>query len=391
MRRTVQREGDGALGREVREGFLPGLLLSRRFYWEAVRPLLDLHFPGVPHAAALIGPGSEVLGFDTELSMDHDWFPRVQLFLRQQESGLEAGIHEVLAKGLPHRFLGLPVDAVPYAPEPETRIMAERDGVPVRHGVVALTVRAASRQWLAWEPDRDPEPADWLTFPSQVLRSVTDGTVHHDGAGELTTFRSRLAWYPRDVWLYLLAAGWRRIAQEEHLMPRAGHAGDEPGSSIIASRLVRDCMSLCFLMERCYAPYPKWFGTAFRKLSCAGDLAPVLWRALQAPTWQAREVALCEAYEYLARLHNRMALTEPLPETVSAYYSRPFQVIHGDRFAQAILGQITDPAVRQIAERGLIGSVDQFSDSTDVRSHGSWRPRLKGLYAGGCAELGAEE
>ena len=51
--------------------FISGLELSRLFYWEVVRSLLDKHYPGLPHAAALIGPGSEVLGFDTEMSMDH--------------------------------------------------------------------------------------------------------------------------------------------------------------------------------------------------------------------------------------------------------------------------------------------------------------------------------
>ena len=373
------------------QAFLPGCELSRRFYWEAVRPVLDLHFPGLPHAAALIGPGSEVLGFDSELSMDHDWFPRVQLFLREEDIGLEAGIRQMLAGCLPHEFLGFAVDSVPYAPEPETRIMTMRGAGPVQHGVVALTLRAASRRWLAWEPDRLPEPADWLTFPSQVLRSVTSGAVHHDGVGELTDYRRQMAWYPHDVWLYLLAAGWRRVAQEEHLMPRAGYAGDEVGSAVIGARLVRDCMNLGFLMERQYTPYPKWFGTAFRQLPCAGELSPVLWRALQAATWQVRQEALGAAYEWLARRHNLLSITVPLPETVSPYYSRPFQVIHGDRYADAILEQITDPAVRQIAERGLIGSVDQFSDSTDVRSYGCWRPWLRSLYTGESATGGPEE
>ena len=39
--------------------------------------------------------------------------------------------------------------------------------------------------------------------------------MFHDGAGELTRTRARLAWYPRDVWLYLLACQWQRIGQEE--------------------------------------------------------------------------------------------------------------------------------------------------------------------------------
>ncbi|GAA3462894.1 hypothetical protein ACFFSW_29620 [Saccharothrix longispora] len=48
--------------------FLPGLELSRRFYREAVEPLVRAHFGEVPHSAALIGPGSGVLGFGTERS-----------------------------------------------------------------------------------------------------------------------------------------------------------------------------------------------------------------------------------------------------------------------------------------------------------------------------------
>lgn len=45
--------------------FLPGLELSRRFYEELVKPLLEEAFPALPYVSALVGPGSEVLGFDT--------------------------------------------------------------------------------------------------------------------------------------------------------------------------------------------------------------------------------------------------------------------------------------------------------------------------------------
>jgi len=37
-----------------------GLELSRRFYFEAVRPILERHFPDFEHAAAFIGYGSDV-------------------------------------------------------------------------------------------------------------------------------------------------------------------------------------------------------------------------------------------------------------------------------------------------------------------------------------------
>ena len=192
--------------------------------------------------------------------------------------------------------------------------------------------------------------------------------------------RDLFPWYPHDVWLYILAAGWQRIAQEEHLMPRAGYAGDELGSSIMGSRLVRDIMSLCFLIERHYAPYPKWFGTAFSLPHCAPDLSPLLLRAQHAQAWKEREAALVPAYSYIARAHNALAITDPLPEDATQFFNRPFQVIWGDRFADALLARITDPAVQQIAARPLIGSIDQFSDNTDLRSNSSLRSRVRGLY-----------
>jgi hypothetical protein len=65
----------------VEHGHVGGLELSRRFYREVVQPLLNRHFGPSTHTAALIGTGSEVLGFDTERSTDHDWGPRLPLFL----------------------------------------------------------------------------------------------------------------------------------------------------------------------------------------------------------------------------------------------------------------------------------------------------------------------
>jgi hypothetical protein len=41
--------------------FIPGIELSRRFYAEAVGPILRRGLPGLRHTAALVGYGSEVL------------------------------------------------------------------------------------------------------------------------------------------------------------------------------------------------------------------------------------------------------------------------------------------------------------------------------------------
>jgi hypothetical protein len=360
--------------------FIPGQELSRRFYWEAVKPLLDQYFPALPHAAALLGPGSEALGFDTPMSMDHDWYPKVLIFLRDQEEELSEPIREMLRHNLPHSFLSFGVDSAPVAEEPGTHMMVAGAEGPIEHNVFPVTLRNFAMHWLAWDIDQPLDLLDWLTIPSQSFRMMTAGAVHFDSVGELTAFRHKLSWYPHDVWLYLLACGWKRIGEEEHLMPRAGYVGDELGSAIMGSRLVRDVMNLCFLMEKKYAPYPKWFGTAFQQLDCAPELTPLLWQTQQASTWQAREIALGEALRYLARWHNRLGITQALPDTTSDFFGRPFQVIWGGHFAEEISKAILDPGVQRLAQKGLIGSIDQFSDSTDLRSNISWRQNLQKLY-----------
>ena len=51
--------------------FIPGLELASKFYEEAVKPILESVFSALPYSAALIGTGSEVLGFDNAMSADH--------------------------------------------------------------------------------------------------------------------------------------------------------------------------------------------------------------------------------------------------------------------------------------------------------------------------------
>ena len=133
-------------------------------------------------------------------------------------------------------------------------------------------------------------------------------------------------------------------------------------------------------MEKQYAPYPKWFGSAFQKLACAPALTPLLRRAQLAGAWQERETALCEAYSLLAKMHNALGLTNALPEQVSDFHGRPFKVLNAGNFGEAIKDKISDPEVKRIADKDLIGDLDQFSDNTDLRSQVKWRPAVRKLY-----------
>lgn len=360
--------------------FVPGLALSRHLFDAHVRPVLAEEYPGLRYAAALLGYGSEVLGFDSARSTDHAWCPRMQLFLRGEDRGLGGAIRALLGARLPHELLGHPLDTVDAPGEPGVFHMQARAAGPVAHRVEVTTVGDFVEATLGWHPAAPLTAGDWLSFPSQLLLSLTAGAVHHDGAGELTALRERLAFYPRDVWLYQLAAGWARLGEAEHLLPRAGEAGDELGSALIGAGMARDAMALGFLMERRYAPYPKWFGAAFARLRCAPALGPALQAALAAPGWEARAEALGRACEALARLHNALGLTAPLAEGRSPFHGRPFLVLHAHRFAAALAARIEDPEVRRIADRGLVGGVDAWSDSAALKARPGWRAAVRDLY-----------
>ncbi len=300
--------------------FIHGLELSGLFYTEAVRPVLDARFPELPHSAALIGYGSEVLGYDTLRSTDHEWGPRLLLFLYETDhEAYAAPLWDALSRELPPLFRGYSTHFGP--PDEEgTRLSEVRESGPVAHKVEVHTVGGFFNAWLRLDPRGEMHPTDWLCLPQQRLLEVTAGRVYYDGLGDLGGVRERLSYYPHDVWLYLLTAQWRRIGQEEPFMGRCGDVGDELGSRVIAARLVRDVMRLCFLMERTYAPYPKWFGTAFGRLACAPVLGPILDRVLGAATWKERERHLSEAYEHVGAMHDALGITPPLKARVSPFH-----------------------------------------------------------------------
>ena len=80
-------------------------------------------------------------------------------------------------------------------------------------------------------------------------------------------------------------------------------------------------------------------------------------------------------------LHNSLEITEPMRPAVTRFFDRPFLVISMGAFSKAICARITDPVVRALAGKRLIGSIDQFSDSTDMLSDAGLRVTLRQLYA----------
>jgi hypothetical protein len=344
--------------------FVPGLQLAERLYRNAVAPLLHDRFPQLRHAAALIGPGSEVLGFDTARSTDHNWGPRLQLFLPTDQRSHASEVVAALSEGLPQSILGYPTNLVPNA-DTGTRHMVINAG-PIAHGVDVTDAASWFGANVGFNPAGQISTEQWLATPTQNLATATGGALFHDDIGELTTARRNLAWYPIDVWRYVLACQWQRIAEEEPFLGRCGEVGDDLGSTVIAARLVRDLMRLILLQNRRYPPYNKWLGSAIAQAPNAAEIVTTLTSAITSPSWQQREAALGEAYRWTGDAHNRLELTPSLDTSPRGFHDRPFRVLRADRFADALRAAITDPHLRELP---LVGAIDQWVDNTTAIGH----------------------
>ncbi len=345
--------------------FIKGLSLCETFFKEAVKPILLQHFPHLSYSAGRLGSGSDVLGFDTERSRDHDWGPRCTLFLSEEDIGLREEIVSVLSSHLPKSICGYPTNYGRHE-DGTLNLCPSTDGM-VHHAVSVTTVEEFFVSYLGFYPAVDLSIFQWLHVPQQRLLIIKKGKVFHDDLNLLLPLKERLFWYPKDLWFFLMANAWRRLAQEEPFMGRCGEEGDEIGSRLVASRLLIEVMRISFLQERVYAPYFKWFGRAFSELECAKELSPLIIAVQQAANWKEREKHLCPIYECLVEKHNALQVTTVVEAKVSPFHSRPYLVIHGDRISDLLHEKIISPEVKSF-ERN-IGSIDQFVDNTDVLSY----------------------
>jgi hypothetical protein len=349
-------------------------------YEEAARSIIEAIVPRESYAAALIGYGSDVLGYDTERSTDHNWGPRFQLFLTPELArACTDTLDAALKRGLPHVFHGYATGFTEPDPLDNGAQMPDPDATgPVNHLIEITTIADFLGRYLGSDPRTGLGLLGWLVFPDERLLELTSGAVFHDPRGELAAFRAALSDCPRDVWVYKLACQWRRIAQQESFVGRCAETADIIGMRVVTARIVRDAMRLCFLMEKIYAPYEKWLGAAFTRLRCSGTLAPLLTHALEAHDYKEVEGSLNAVYRALGEMHNGLGITGTIDASPRMFFNRPYQVIQADRFVNALLAAIGSEELRAIPIR--IGAIDQFIDSPDYIENVDMYRKTLGLY-----------
>lgn len=196
--------------------FLPATQLSGEFYAEVVRPVLG----GRRHGAALLGWGSDVLGYDTERSTDHGWGPRLVVFVEDAESVEEVQI--MIASRLPERFRGWPV-------------VFGWDAVKPTHHVTVTTLASWLAGHLGVDATAGMSVLDCRYAPYQKWLGTAFARGHHgDGLPEHLT----KAVHARDVTAWESALAKARSSSMRRSAPPWGRASGSVASSACRSPCV---------------------------------------------------------------------------------------------------------------------------------------------------------
>ena len=238
---------------------MKGLELCRRYYYEAGRPALTEKFPEVMAraAAGLAGDGSECLGYDDEISRDHDFGPGFCLWLTEEDYvKYGAGLKEAY-QSLPREFLGFLREETPQA--------AGRVGVMEIHSFYSRFIGS----------EQPPKSLlRWLYLPEDRLCQACSGEVFEDPLGIFSEIREGLLrYYPEDVRIKKIAACLARMAQSgQYNYGRLMLRGDTVAAGFALQEFIRNTLGILWLFNRRYAPYYKWSWHGLNELKKQGKM-----------------------------------------------------------------------------------------------------------------------
>lgn len=307
---------------------MKGLEIAKRYYLEYGAPMIKEQFPELEGiiAVGLVGSGSECMGYDDELSRDHDFEPSFIIFLPPEEvvdRRLAFRLERAYDK-LPDEFMGL-------------RRNKDVSFDTGRHGVMRAADFFRSK---VGDPEGELSLDRWLSIPEHYLLEATNGEIFRDDLGLVTDVRKKLAYYPEDIRLKKLAAALSIAEQAsaynyERLLSR----GDGAAAQLAMYEYVKEVLSVIFLLERKYKPFYKW---QFRALNDSTTFAP-LKEDLESLLTTGNTVG--EAIEKRSRIRR---INGVIVEELRRQGLTDYDGLQLDSPAYCVTGKIQDPTIRNM-------------------------------------------
>lgn len=257
---------------------MKGLELSKRFYLDFGEPLLKEQFSDVLPliGVGLAGSGSECLGFDDDISTDHDFEAGFIVFLPDEDI-----LDRKTAFSLERAYAKLPKEYMGFKRSPLSPVGGNR------HGVMRISEFFMDKTGT---PDGILSLEEWLTLPEQSLLEATNGSIFYDGYGSITRIRERLRYLPEDVRLKKLAGHLLLMGQSgQYNYTRCLKRGDHGAVCLCASEFVKSALHVIFLLNRSYLPYYKWQFKALHGMRILTELSTPLEDIMTSP-WGKEDV-----------------------------------------------------------------------------------------------------
>ena len=211
---------------------MKGLQESRKSFEASFDKLFEA-YPELKQRAAcgLCGRGSQCLGYDDEISRDHDvengfiiWlcdddFEKFGYLIKKEYQRLfashkEDSIYGIYSVG---EFIKSTVSAVPQS------------------------------------------PIDWLNIPEHALLSATNGEIFYDGAGEISNIRNTIKNCPKDVFIKRASAHLSLASQAgEYNFSRLMERGDIGSATLAIAEFVKHIIYATHAIYQCFTPFYKW-------------------------------------------------------------------------------------------------------------------------------------
>ena len=236
--------------------------ICERYFREFGHDMLREKFPDLVQftASGLFGSGSECLGYDDDISSDHDLEPGFCIFIPGEDvlSSRDEFRLERAYSALPKEFMGL------------KRGLFSPVGGP-RRGVIRYDDFFKSR---CGSEDGILTIEQWLHTPEYYLLECTNGAVYEDNYGQVTEIRERLAYMPEDIRLKKLAGNLLIMAQAgQYNYTRCVKHGETAAAQLAVFAFTQSALNVIFLINKRYTPFYKWIFRAMRDLPRLSDVA----------------------------------------------------------------------------------------------------------------------
>ncbi|MBQ9511183.1 MAG: DUF4037 domain-containing protein [Clostridia bacterium] len=288
---------------------MQGLELSRKYYEEYGQKMLDGKFSDIKCqlCVGLCGSGSECLGFDDDISQDHDFEPGFCIFIPGEDI-----IDRQTAFQLEREYAKLPKEFSGFKRQPLSAVGGNR------HGVIRLGDFLTEKLGRS---DGKLDTRDWLTISEQYLCEVTGGEIFFDGDGTFSAIRKTLKYLPDDVRLKKLASNLLIMAQAgQYNYLRCLKHTESAAAQLAVVEFVKSAMHAVFLLNKKYMPYYKWSFRALRELEKLSELG--------------------ETFEYLLTSQNDGDTSEIKYDAIESVAMMIIEELQAQKITDAICGDL---------------------------------------------------